>query len=174
MDQDDIRKIIKTRFPGDGEKLVYCVHCLNPFLEIPGTENERLSAMGFSQASNADLRTRELLYRALPDLFGDEEGVKKQPHRCGQCERWRGEAARPGTTNAAFSDGTSVICCPHCLMPIHRGEGPYTPEGYRAELLRRATGGAFSIMPDLFEGAPLAPEDNMEPHIEPPVMAGEW
>lgn len=175
MEREDIRKIIKTKFPGDGEKLVYCVHCMNPFLGSASLENEHLSHKGFGTASDVELRTRELMYRALPGLFGDAEAISSQPHECGQCQRWKnGGDPRPGTTDSVFENGTTAICCPHCLMPIHRGEGPYTPEGCRAELLRRATGGAFSIEQDLFEGETKEPRAGLHLHIEPPVMAGVW
>ena len=173
MDRDQIRKIIKTRFSRDGEELVYCVHCLNPFLGAPTLENEHLSDTGFMGAFSADYRIRELLYLALTGLFGDSEAVSRRPHQCGQCIKWENrDKDHPGTTDIVFDDQTSVICCPHCLTPIHLGQGPYTPEGYRAELLRRATGGSFSIEQDLFEGEPLEPEVDRELHIEPPMMAG--
>ena len=172
MEREEIRTIIKTRFPGEGDEFVYCIHCLNPFLGEQTKENEHLSISGFGTASSAETRTRELMYRAMPELFGDPESIRRQPHQCGQCEFWnQGSSTRPGTTGEVFLQETSVICCPHCLMPIHRGEGPYTPEGYRAELLRRATGGSFTITQEMFDGEMMEPAGSSGLHISPPIMA---
>ena len=160
MESSDIKAIIKTRFPESAEKLVYCVHCLNPFLATISIENETLIDQGLGAGLEPTLRTGEILFRTFPRAFAEPPEIRRREHQCPDCAHWNNpENHRPGTAGEAFpGDSPDVICCPNCLLPIHRGEGPYTAEAYRAELLRRATGGAFRIGPETFEGPSREPE----------------
>ena len=155
-----IKAIIKTRFPESAEKLVYCVHCLNPFVVTTSIEDETLIDQGFGAKLKIKDRAGEILLRTFPKAFAEAPEIWRKKHQCPDCAHWKNpENHRPGTADDAFQDDSpGVICCPNCLLPIHRGEGPYTAEAYRAELLRRATGGAFRIGSEIFEGPSREPE----------------
>ena len=161
MDLQEAKKIIKTEFPGHLERIAYCPHCLNPMrvtTDDTGAEEENfLDSLGYIPICSEDYRLGVNLHKALPTVFppcvGDE--VKAPPHECPDCPLWEGAAVRPGAMLGAFGPDEKVAYCPTCMLPMHKGEGPLTAEGYRAELLRRLFPGSLEITPELFRGGTL-------------------
>ena len=160
MDQLQARTIVNTEFPRDRENQAYCTMCLNPFTAVEDSENqsspppmEHYSSRGW------------LLHRALEfSLQQPTEALEPQPHLCNpECSGVREsvnvrdnpilrypEAVRPEAFRWTGED-EEVLYCPTCCFPIHRGEGPFSAKGYRAELLRRALPqGSFQVNQELF------------------------
>ena len=178
MDPWEIRRIIKTKFPGYDEKLGYCTHCLNPLVITCQTVEEEevaeeLLGQGHRLMIPAIHQLAEMLHRAMPKVFRNPYGeeVKGPPHECPECSLWEGGQVRPGVIMEAIDQGERVACCPNCMLPMHRGEGPLSAEGYRAELLRRLFPGALEITPELFTGPTMGTQPQPPQPIPLPMAA---
>ncbi len=180
MTRNEIETIVKTPFPGIAERMNYCVHCLNPMIAARNMQEEDLLGPAFTGPLKPEFRAGTILQRNFPQLF-DEVSVRYRGHDCPDCPRWEDpENRRDGVVDDSYFEGEKVICCPTCLLPIHPGEGPWTAEGYRAELLRRATGENLKAQPETVGAylagipGPLVPEPPVgrKAAVDPDLWAG--
>ena len=173
MNWQEMNRIVKTKFHGDAEFLAYCTHCLNPMLSPAHEwESDKLVLEGYMPAIPREHMMGEILGRTIPDIFGEVDPdtlTRREDHECPECPIWEEGRVNPGTVLEVFTwpFGKKTVNCPNCLMPIHRGEGPLTAEGYRAELLRRLFPGTLEITPELFEGPAIEPTGTPMPPPAP-------